>query len=1084
MLTIHRANRIEALADALAEVVRAPRRRLLEAETVVVPSAGLGRWLALGLAERLGVAANLELPYPATFVWSVLRAGDAALPADNPFSPQALTWRIHALLPSLTADPRFAALRAYLVATGPGGDGGAAAPDCAGPGALALAERLGRTYDQYLVYRPDWIRRWESGEDARWQAELWRRLRSATPAPHWVDARGTFATALDAGALDAARLPERVSLFAIPALSPGYLEFVASLAAVVEVHLMVVDPCREHWGEIVSPRRVAAAATDGTEAAQWLETGQPLLASLGAQGRDAIDALQSLEAVWHDTFVEPDQTTVLGRLQADVLNLVERGPGAAAPHLLAADDVSLQVHACHGPVRELEVLRDRLLALFERMPELGPSDVLVMAPDMERYAPYVEAVFAGADERVRIPFALADRTPMAESALGRTVLDLLTLADGRFEAEQVLALLEEPALARRYDLDAADLPSLRDLVRRAGVRWGVDETTRVALGLAAERAHSWADGLDRLLLGHALGDTVAAPVGAMLPVSGVEGEQARVAGRLWRLVRDLASVIAELGRRRTVVGWVEWLRATLDRLLEVDDDAERELEALRRAAQELAVAAAGAHHRVAVDLATFRHALTASLERAAGARGLGGGVIFSPLATMRGVPAAVVCVLGLDDGAFPRVERPPGFDLMRADFRRGDRSRRDDDRYLFLETLLSARRVLHLSHVGRDQRDDAPQPPSVVVGELLDWVSRACRTADGAEPRDQVVVTHPLQPFSRRYFEPGGVLASYAADLAAGLREAGDSVADARLFGAALPAPAPQPVVELEALIAFLEDPARALLRERLGLRLVDAEAPLLAHEPFDLDWRALAELRALLLDGAARGLDDDALAALGAASGLAPLGAIGGHLLRGEVEFVRGFHRRVSAVNATLGEPVAVPLDVDVGPARLVGQVLALGGTTQRLDVPGPARPVHRLRLWVRHLALCAARGDVARAVLVDQAGTSRLGPVGAARERLAALVGLRSPGLSGPLSLFPRASEEYARVARGSRGDPIAAARAAWQGGDHARGDRDRPYVALAFRGIDPFADAPSTAAFAEIATTVFGPLRAALASGEDAE
>ena len=361
MLRLYQSNRLEILADRLAELLEAPQGNPLTPETLVVQHPGMARWLSLRLAERLGVCANVEFPLPAAFVWRLLAALFPGLPEHNRFEPGVLTWRVLGQLDALPGEPVLAPLHGYL-------DPGGGDPDPLKR--LQLAQRIAAVFDQYLVYRPDWILAWEAGRPAQpgdeWQAWLWRRLSAAGDA-NWVGLQQRLFAALETGELPVGGLPARAAVFGVPTLSPGYLEILQRLGERMELHLFLLNPCRAHWSEIVDPGEKARREVEADGSELYLEVGNPLLASLGRQGRDLFDGLLEVEAETEEGFVAPDTTNLLGRVQADILDL--RDPAdAEATWALDPGDRSLQFHACHSPTRELEVLYDQLLELFRRDP--------------------------------------------------------------------------------------------------------------------------------------------------------------------------------------------------------------------------------------------------------------------------------------------------------------------------------------------------------------------------------------------------------------------------------------------------------------------------------------------------------------------------------------------------------------------------------------------------------------------------------------------------------------------------------------------------------------------------------------------
>ncbi len=1039
MLRLYQSNRLEILADRLAERLAEPQGNPLAPETLVVQHSGMARWLSLRLAKRLGVCANVEFPLPAAFVWRLVGALLPGLPDENRFEPGVLAWRILGLLDELPEAPELAPLQRYL------GDRDLLKR-------LQLAQRIAAVFDQYLVYRPDWILAWEAGRPAQpgdeWQAWLWRRL-SASGDPHWVRLQQRMFAALDAGAMPVGRLPERAAVFGIPTLSPGYLEILQRLGEHMELHLFLLNPCRAHWSEIVDLGEKARREVEADGSELYLEVGNPLLASLGRQGRDLFDALLAVEGETEEGFVDPDPGHLLGRLQADILDLSDPTQ-AESPWALDPNDRSLQFHACHSPMRELEVLYDQLLELFRRDPELEPSQVIVMTPDIDVYAPYVQAVFGEPGDRPAIPYHIADRDAAGEWPLVAACLQLLELPERRLDANRVLGLLELPALRRSFRIEGADLPLIARWIEQTGIRWGADAADRAAQGQPADAENTWRAGLDRLLLGYALVDEGDDLFQGLLPYNGVDGaDSARLAGCLLAFIDALTWLRKRLQRSRPMAAWVRELGQLLERFFSPEEDEAHQLQRVRAALDAALEQAEFADYKGDLDRAVLRAELQGQLQAGAGGGGfLGGGVAFCSLAPMRSLPFPVICLLGMDDGAFPRERRPPGFDLMARRFRFGDRSRRGDDRYLFLETLISARRCLYLSYVGQDQRDNAPLPPSALVSELLDYLDQL---ADGAA-RKQLLTHHPLQPFSRRHFQPDSGLFSYSPALAAAARRLGEAAAaPAPLLPGDLMEPEPEwRQIELPRLLHFYSNPTRFLLQQRLGIRLEPGEGLAETRDPFGLDFFPRQELAQALVEQALEGRGGAALEARWRAAGQLPQGNIGARLFAREAD-------QAAALAVNLGQVLApapersLAVDLPLGELRLVGTLSGVrpdglfGYSVHKIW------DAQLIELWLRHLLLNALAPPGVDLVSrwLDPERLYRFPPRADAGERLSELLSAYWQGLCRPLPLFPKSSLAYVRkIASGK--DPEYALKAAeqvWGGTFTPNPEGDNPYYRLAF-------------------------------------
>ncbi|WP_369958480.1 exodeoxyribonuclease V subunit gamma [Pseudomonas benzenivorans] len=1094
MLTLYHAPDLETLGELATTLLAQPQREPFAPARVVVPSQGIGRWLTLQLARSQGIAIQLEVQLPSAFVWELSRLVLGQLPEQSAFTPSTLAWRLYDWLcepGQLAQAPRLAH---YL-------DGGDERRR------LSLAARIADVFDQYLLYRDDWLAAWERGEllelgpDEAWQALLWREL-TRDGHPHRARLLDDLLRRLHDQA-PLAGLPERLLVFGISALAPHHMRVLEGLARHTEVVVFALNPCREAWGEIRDIRELARQSQNAADAQAmspddwYLDVGHPLLASLGKQGRDFFDSLFALasaegaqELGLYSEDADLHDASLLQALQNDILRLRTRAPEERL--VLREDDRSLELHVAHSPLREVEILHDQLLARFQADPQLSPDQVVVLTPDIERYAPYIEAVFAPREgvprmAAPRIPFSLADRSLRAEVPLIEAFLGLLALPDSRFSAEEVLTWLEQPALARRAGIEAEDLPLLRDWLREAGVRWGRDAGHRAQLGLPADAAFTWRQGLDRLLLGFAAPPQLAgarAPLlGASWPLDALEGARAQLLGRLAAFVERLASLAQSLQRPRPLAEWAETLRALIDELFD-EREAGDSLLLLSRACAGLAEQAAAAGIERPLELALIRQQLTAALEQGSGASGfLTGAVTFCTMVPMRSLPFRQVCLLGLDDGALPRRTPAAGFDLIAQQPRRGDRARRLDDRYLLLETLLSARGGLYLSYVGRDPRSNAELPPSVLVSELLDAVDLTAVCADGSEASGHIRLEHPLQPFAPGNFA-GARQAGFAAPWFRAAQRLSEAVAAPAPFAATLPAPGEDWLtLEPSQLVHCFKHPARYLLEQRLGLRLAQSEEALAGDEPFSVEWTSQHGLRQLALQAVERGWSEAEERALAAASGWLPVGELGqAHWgqIRGPI---RAFAPTLFDERPT-DTPQPLLVDISLAGVRIHGWldgVTASGLFDYRLRSLGAWELAP---FWLRHLLLnCAATPGIARdSRLLSPKNEWRLGALADPLALLEPWLAAYQRALCEPLPLLAKCSHGFAHKWRNpGRKEPLEAARAEarvmWQGNDFMTGECQDPWNALAFRDRDPL-----DAAFEALAEQLYGPALDALQGEED--
>lgn len=1055
---LHRSNRLEALADALTSVIDAPLGTVFAPEMVVVQSLGMRRWIQLELARRTGIAMNIEFPFPAELADRVL---SATLPDERKtaaFSRDVLPWRVLGAFPRLLDHPAFASLRGYA-----SGEMGALKE-------FQLAQKVVGLFDRYLAYRPEQLLGWQQGRDDSWQAQLWRELTRDHRETNPPALTARVVAALRAKKFTGRNLPSRVSIFGISSLPPIYLELLNVLGAVADVHLFLLEPTADYWADLLTPREREREARC-RRLRNLPEDDEPdlrnkLLESLCKTGRDfSWLLLDRLEAVTEaEDFVEPAEDTLLGQLQADIF--FQRESETRRP--LTAADRSLQVHCCHSPMRELEVLHDHLLALFAEHPDLTPRDILVTMPDVETYAPFIDAVFGAPEsEALRIPYTIADRAARTENSIAAALLQMLDLVGSRFPASAVLALLDTPAVRTRFDLTETDLPLIREWVERSGIRWGIDAAHRASLDLPPFPENTWRTGLDRLLLGYALPGDGATLFADVLPEPGIEGQSAHILGRFVDFTDRLFTRCADLTAPRSPAAWEQSLRALVDDLFDAGDEFADELRRVISVLELFGEAAAAGGFAAPLEFAVIRTHLSAALADDASSGGfLAGRVTFCALKPMRSIPFRVICMLGLNDTAFPRRDRPPSFDLMAQKPRRGDRSARDDDRYLFLEALFSARETLYLSYCGLSPRDNSESPPSVILAELLDYLARQFDL-----PED-FVLKHRLQPFSAAYFTGENArLFSYSADHAATARQGATTRQPAPPFvGSALLPPDPEwHQVSLQQLADFLSKPAEFFLRQRLRLRLprVEEQSPL--TEPGDLDSLTRYGLRSDFARRRLRPGSPGADLAAARASGLLAPGYAGGSDYQEITREVEGLLRRLGGV---LEVPPLAPLAFEVSAGDW-----SLRGTLHDVRPEGlirfraaALRAADELQTWVAHLALQLTTAP-RRVTTFHALDTSfRFAPVENAADVLEHLLRLYARGLGELLPIFPSASSDYAARVSGRKGrsaDPLAQARKTWD----VREGED-PATQLAFRGVDD----PLAEPFAALAVEVWEPLLAA--------
>jgi exodeoxyribonuclease V gamma subunit len=735
-------------------------------------------------------------------------------------------------------------------------------------------------------------------------------------------------------------------------------------------------------------------------------------------------------------------------------------------------------------MREMEVLYDRLLSLFEQDPSLEPQHILVMAPDIEVYAPFVQAVFAAPEkEGMRIPFSIADRDARSRNLLLEPFLFLLDLPKGRFTAAEVLSLLQCPAIRDRFGLSEEDLFMIQRWVRESGVRWGRDAAHREALGLPPYPENTWLFGLDRLLLGYALPRSGKDRMFEnILPYDQVEGGDALVLGRFAAFVDLVLTKTAALEAARTLPEWAGTLTDILDAFFSAEGPWERETQMIRNVLTGLAEQAAVSEFSGKVTIDPIKNHVLRQLARTAYGSGfISGGVTFCSMLPMRSIPFRIICLVGMNNDAYPRQTRKLGFDLMAREPRRGDRSRRNDDRYLFLETILSARETLYISYVGQSSEDNSTMPPSVIVSELIDYLEQNFQSEDSSSSvQDRLLFRHRLQAFSPAYFSGDEKYFSYSEEnLDAARRKLLPSQEPSPFIATRLPPPEEQwKSVDLDAFLAFFAHPARFLLRERLGILLGQRDTRIDEIEPFSLDGLEQYKVDQTLVRKRLGGEESGHVFRVLKADGRLPHGTPGECTYERLKEGADTFAQKVREQTEDM-EPGFLEVETTLNGLLVQGRI---DGIYPRFLVQyryARAKAKDHMALWIKHLLfnLSESHEGSGESMLIAGDGTWKYRPIDSPREVLEQLAGLFLAGLEKPLPFFPETSLVYARLIPDKKkkgGYALEKAREKWVGNEFVpgTGEREDDYYHLCFGNTDPLDEA-----FRNLAVEIYAPILSAM-------
>lgn len=800
------SNQLDQLAGGLAENLRVSGIGVFEKEMVLVQSKAMAKWLKLQIASRNGLAAQIEFLYLKEFISRVLYQLD--IKVDEAFwSNETLVWRIYQHLPGL--EGKHPVLSRFIK-----GDM---------KRRHQLSVQVAGLYDEYMIYRPEWLNAWENGQVANlpfdsvhqtWQMELWQKL--------CEEDRKSFHHALrkfnqsKVSKLLPFKLPKLISIFGITNMPAIFIQFFDKLSKLFpehKIHFYYLSPCFEYWADF-KPRTNYFNRSSQDDLPEFLESKRQikpyvLLKSWGVLGRDFLSLLvQHTDFNTAEFAIENTRETQLAMIQNGILKLEDQDS-----HNFI-EDGSIAIHACHTPMRELEILLDYIKKLFRSNPDLKPHDVMVLCPDISRYSPYIKTVFESVEGdwksfQKQIPFSISDQSLKSSSVLVSGFLKLLKLPRTRLVNQEVMDLLQIKAIRQSFEIEEDDLNVIKDWIKKSEIRWGKDAATReLELGVRAFHQNSWEFGFERLLSGYAFDDEILYEDSLSLPI----GNDGLVLGRFKNFINHLYQLFDDFSSLQTPLRWSEILFDLMDKFIYQHESEALERSLLINAIQKLSQSWERSQLEKELSSDMVVHALQGLLEEINSSQGfLDRGVTFCTMLPMRSIPSKVVCLLGMNDGEFPRIDTRSGFDLMEKNWRQGDRSVRLNDRYIFLESLLSAQEHLYISYCGFDPKDNTKREPSILVSELIEILS------EGRRPFN--VVYHPMHAHSPRYFN--GELSSFSHrhfEMAIALQK--PKVSKKLVCTNEITTEnheSVEKIVEIQDLISFFKHPARAFLKRHFG---------------------------------------------------------------------------------------------------------------------------------------------------------------------------------------------------------------------------------------------------------------------------
>ncbi len=1013
MLFVHTSNHLESLKNSYVGVTQSPLTSVFEKEIIVVQNYGMARWLSLHTSELQGISANTEYLFPAEFMWRLLGIVSPEVSEEDQCNPQSLRFRIYE---ELTKNHQaYPELKHYLHEENQ-------------INIWQLSTQVSQLLDQYLFYRSDWIKQWQSSDwDAskNWQSRLWRNCVTKNNLINWLSLQNQFKQ--DFTSIDKNKLPERIHFFSLSALSPGYIELLNELSSKTDIHIYLVDPSAGHyWGD---SRSIKSQLKTNNDLLESEIHGNPILATMGNQGKEFINALINQTNAEHLINKIPEKTS------DSLLEALQKSINENEQQINSSLDDSISINSCHSAVREIEVLSNQILDILNNNPSIQADDIVVMMPDIELYAPYIDAVFSTLEQQ--IPFSIADNKPSSLSDLIQVISLIFELPDKNYDVESVFEILEYAFIADKFNLKKKDIAECRKIVKQLNTRWGIDSKQRTSANFPSTNEHTWKLAFDNLLLGYAISDSLNSSEfddlynydpensRSQLPLqafSQIEGSNSSVISSLKQFSELIFSIDTWKNKKQNLNGWFQDVRDFLGLL---NKDSEHLNQVLQSFA-DLETHAETANFTQSLNFTLFKTVLIDVLNNTkTNENFLGHGISFCAMVPMRSVPFKVVCILGLNEGSYPRQNKPYSFDLTKNKPRQGDRSVTKEDRYLFLESLLAARSKLILSFIGQSFKDNTQLPPSVVLSELLDLFSY-----NGIDT-NKLITQHPLQAYNSKYFKTQ--YPDYFSYDKKYIDLTKRSYANEAVFVTdKINLKDRDKTLSLSELVTFYQNPSSYFLQNNFDIQIYDDNDRLDIREPYKLDNFRKNQLQETLFENDS---SDDETLICSRLKGLLPYGELGNEIFNKTNNKIKNFEQETEQ---------CVYLDQPITEFRLeLNQTIFFGSLDKITSIGRCIKQATSLynkdliRIWIEHIVFNNVNKDsqsVTNIITPDESFT--LIPIENAQEKLQTLIEIYQTGSQFPLPFFRKTSAD---LFKDGNGPDYKKSRAAWNGNEYIQGEKE---------------------------------------------
>ena len=786
--TIYHSNHLDSLQYMASYIIQeAPLQNPLLPEYFIIHSSGMTNWLKSTLAENHNIFAHTRLEFPINQIVTIIEdllTDEERVQTNLRISRLTLTWAVYDILNhSSLSDLEI--LEKYLSSV---------ESDNKDIRIMSLAEEIAGLFDKYLAYRPNWFSAWEKKQllfddslDELWQQKIWQKIYHKVIPKYYLANIAQLLQSIPAERFQNPKIPTRLFVIGISTLPPLFIELLQLLSQHIDIHLFFTNPSQYYWGDLTQyrnrkvPRVIFETAevrhdllslefsedeffTESEDQEQWLEFhGNPLLASFGKIGRDFIHLLSQYDNIKEiEAFSEPTTLGLLGHIQREIFNLSAVDINQPK-YFLSNDDNSIGFHSHYSERREVEGLYDQLLHAFNDDSALEPKDIIVMVSDIDRYRPMIEAVFGSpASKEAQIPFSISDFTLGKNEPILDAFLLLLSIHESHFAASDLLMLLEIPEIAEHFNITQDDRSLIKNWIENTNIKFGIDEQHLAELHVREDFTNTWLWGLKRLLLGYSFDEAIDVDNVVAFPY--IQGGDAIVLGHLVDFVDALINLKETLSQSYALEDWRAILPTIWTSFYTDTPEIQQRLQYLQSMWNTFLDEGNNIEFADTISIHLIKRYLNESLSSfRPESRFLTGSVNFCTFVPMRSIPFKIVCMLGMNQDSFPHRKQYPEYDLMQAHPQRGDRSTVNDERYLFLEAILSAQQKLYISYIGKNIHNNSEMFPSLFVKELQHYLEEIAESSEGSVT-EALTINHPLSPFSTSLFEAGSKIQSFQKD--------------------------------------------------------------------------------------------------------------------------------------------------------------------------------------------------------------------------------------------------------------------------------------------------------------------------------